>query len=50
MRRHLCRAGVFFAAGLLAATVAKAGNESWVSANGNDAGNCPRTAPAIPMK
>jgi len=47
MRQHPVLNGIFaIACGVLTnAGTAQAGNESWVSATGNDTGTCPITAP-----
>jgi len=45
MCHHSVRIGIIAMALLSGITTAQAGNESWVSGTGTDAGTCPRTAP-----
>ena len=47
--RRLSSAGIFVASLLAGTIAAQAGNESWVSNNGTDAGTCPRTAACGPF-
>jgi len=45
MRHYSLSLGICIAGLLTSVTAAQAGNESWVSGTGTDAGTCPRTAP-----